>query len=105
MRKGLWLAGLVLGLLAAREAAAQSTSTWGPKGPLQYKVVNTDASVVPLGNTPAQPSSNFFSNMLTTVTGLFSKSAGPSATPAQSQAPSKNYFGSFGMNRPQRVSP
>jgi hypothetical protein len=102
MRKGLWLAGLIVGLCVAAPARAQSSRNMGP---IQYQVVDTSASAVPLSGLQQQPA-NTWSNLFGSVVNLFSKSAiGQNVVAPSSQGPPKNYFGAFGMHRPQRVAP
>jgi hypothetical protein len=107
MRKGLWLAGLVLGLCAARPAAAQSAVSWGPQvGSIQNRVISTDTSQVPI----AQPMTRSFgfrlANLFPNVTRMAAKpDTATTIFPTPSQLPGKDYFSVFGMHRPQPISP
>jgi hypothetical protein len=102
MRKALWLAGLVLALGVWQTARAQQR---GGASPIEYKVVDTSNSVVPMSSLREQSTSTW-ANFLGRVANMFSKQAtGQPLLNVPGQTTGKNYFSAFGMHRPQRVAP
>jgi hypothetical protein len=103
MRKRWWLAGLVGGLCAAGPAWGQAM-TWGGAVPsaLQFNVVNTDLSKVPI-STPMSRSSGFkLANLFSSGGHVSNKPIqGSSSFPTYGQLPGKDYLAPFRILRPK----
>ena len=108
MRWHFMTAGLVLGFLLAGNASAQRAFTWGPVGPVQYQVVDTQNMNVPIAQPQSAanrtgfklpsyfPSFHPFSNKP-----VFGSS--PFPTPAQ--LPGSNYLKNFNFHRGVPIQP
>jgi hypothetical protein len=102
MRKGLWLAGLLAALGAARPAVAQSAMNWTPV-PAATTLPTTNNPALPIAQ-PMSYSSGFrfldlfhFGPFLSNTT-TFGGSTFP--TQAQMQASSGAYLAAFGYQQP-----
>jgi hypothetical protein len=105
MRKRVWLAALVTALGAGRVAHAQQ---FGPViGPLQFQVVGTDDSKLPISGPTLTSTKTTLSNFFSSIAHLNTKPVAnvSSQFPTPAQLPDKNYFKAFRMQRPQRITP